>query len=129
MYTWYFINVLIYFTDSKVCIKNLICVVHSCKKFNSIFHEEGSWKYRCSSSTGYQKKRTDWILRIFTFNDKNLLYLPKISTLHCFGCQSDQGVTQLVIKSLGISQSSRIVSSSWKNARFFQSPFYFPFIF
>ena len=28
-----------------------------------------------------QEKRTDWVLRIFTFNDKNPLYLPIISTL------------------------------------------------
>ena len=31
-----------------------------------------------------QRKKTDWILRIFTFNYKNLLYLPLISTLQFF---------------------------------------------
>ena len=31
-----------------------------------------------------QEKRTDWVLRIFTFNDKNPLYLPIISTLQFF---------------------------------------------
>ena len=59
-----------------------------------------------------KEKRTDWILRIFTFNDKNPLYLPLISTLQFFKGQSDQGVTQLVIKPFGIFQTSRIVSLS-----------------
>ena len=59
-----------------------------------------------------KEKRTDWILRIFTFNDKNPLYLPLISTLQFFKVQSDQGVTQLVIKPFGIFQTSRIVSLS-----------------
>ena len=68
--------------------------------------------YRCSSSTAYQEKRTNWILRIFTFNNKNPLYLTLISTLHFSEGQSDNEVTQLVIKSLGISQSSRIASLS-----------------
>ena len=40
-----------------------------------------------------QEKGTDWKLRIFTFNDKNRLYLPIISTLQFFDGQSDQGVT------------------------------------
>ena len=31
-----------------------------------------------------QEKRTDWILRILAFNDKNPLYLPIISTLQFF---------------------------------------------
>ena len=36
-------------------------------------------------------------------------YLPIISTFQFFEGQSDQGVTQLVIKSFDISQTSRIV--------------------
>ena len=56
-----------------------------------------------------QEKGTDWILRIFTFNDKNRLYLPIISTLQLSEGQSDQGVTQLDIKSFDVSQTSRIV--------------------
>ena len=59
-----------------------------------------------------KEKTTDWILRIFTFNDKNPLYLPLISTLQFFKVQSAQGVTQLVIKPFGIFQTSRIVSLS-----------------
>ena len=59
-----------------------------------------------------KKKRTNWILRIFTFNNKNLLYLTLISTLHFCDGHSDQGVTQLVRKSLDKSQSSRIASLS-----------------
>ena len=80
-------------------------IVYSTKKV----HET----YWCSSSIACQEKRTDWILRIFTFNDKNPLYLRIILTLQLFfEGQSDQGVTQLVIKLLGISQTSRIVSLS-----------------
>ena len=40
--------------------------------------------YWCSSSIACQEKRTDWILRIFTCNEKNPLYLPIISTLQFF---------------------------------------------
>ena len=53
--------------------------------------------YWCSSNIAYQDKRTDWILGIFMFKDKNPLYLPITSTLHFYEGQSDQGVTQLVI--------------------------------
>ena len=55
---------------------------------------------------------TDWILRIFTFNDKNPLYLPIILTLHFFDGQSDQGVIYLGIKPVDISQTFRIVGLS-----------------
>ena len=63
----------------------------------------------CSSSIACQEKRTAWILRIFTFDDKNPLYLPIILRLQFFSGQSDQGVTQLVIKLFDMSQTSRIV--------------------
>ena len=53
--------------------------------------------YWCSSNIAYQDKRTDWILGIFTFKDKNPLYLPITSRLHFYEGQSDHGVTQLVI--------------------------------
>ena len=58
-------------------------------------------------------KRTGWILRIFIFNDKNLLYLPLISKIQFFlEGQNDQGVIELVIKPFGIFQTSRIMSLS-----------------
>ena len=85
-------------------VANLI--VYSIKKF----HET----YRCSSSIAYHKKRTDCILRKLTSNDKNPLYLPIISTLHFFEGQSDQAVTQWVIKLLGISQTSRMKNIKWQ---------------
>ena len=67
--------------------------------------------YWCSSSIAFQEKRTDWILKIFTFNDKNPSFLPITLTLQFFfEDQSDQGVTQLVIKPFGIFLTSRIVS-------------------
>ena len=81
--------------------------------------------YWCSSSIACQEKRADWILRIFTFNDKNALYLPIITTLQSFFRVSDQGLIQLEIKPLDISQTSRIVGLILKNASFFQTSFYF----
>ena len=60
-----------------------------------------------------KEKRTDWILRIFTFNDKNLLYLPLILKIQFFlEGQNDQGVIELVIKPFSIFQTSRIMSLS-----------------
>ena len=43
-------------------------IVHSTKRVYET--------YWCSSSIACQRKRKDWILRIFTFNDKNPPYLP-----------------------------------------------------
>ena len=76
-------------------------IVYSTKKVHK--------PYWCSSIIACQGKRTDWILRIFTCNEKNPLCLPTILTLQFFEGQNDQGVTQLVIKSFGISQTLRIV--------------------
>ena len=60
-----------------------------------------------------QEKGTDWVLRILTFNDKNRLYLPIISTLQFFEGQSDQGVTQLVknIKNSGLKVKKQLFSN------------------
>ena len=69
--------------------------------------------YWCSSSIACLEKRTDWILRIFTFNDKSSLYFPIISTVQFFfEGQTDQGVTQLVKNLFDICQKLRIVSLS-----------------
>ena len=59
-----------------------------------------------------EKEQILYIIRIFTFNDKNPLYLPIILTLHFFDGQSDQGVIHLVIKPVDISQTFRIVGLS-----------------
>ena len=56
--------------------------VHFSNNLNNFFHKKSTWTYCCSSSIGYKKKKTDWILRIFIFNHKNPLYLPIISTNH-----------------------------------------------
>ena len=56
------------------CLTTLI--VYSIKKVHR--------NYWCSSSMACQEKRTDWILRIFTFNDKNPWYLPIILTVQFF---------------------------------------------
>ena len=90
-------------------LHSLICIVHFSSNFKSIFHKKVHENYWCCSSMACQEKGTDWTLRIFTFNDKNRLYLPIISTLQFFEGQSNQGVTQFVIKPFDISQTSRIV--------------------
>ena len=66
--------------------------------------------YWCSIRIPCQEKIRDWILTIFTFNDKDPLNLCVILTLQFFEGQSEQGVTRLVLKPFGISQISRIVS-------------------
>ena len=64
--------------NSLICVTTFltILIVHSLKMIH-----ENNW---CSSSIACQNKRTDWMLRIFTINDKNPLYLPIISTLQNF---------------------------------------------
>ena len=79
-------------------------IVYSIKKVHKT--------YWCPSSIAYQEKKIDCVLKIFTFNDKNPLYLPIVLILHFFEGQSDLGVTQSVIKPFDMSQSSRIVSLS-----------------
>ena len=79
-------------------------IVYSIKKV----HET----YWCPSSIAYQEKKTDCVLKIFTFNDKNPLYLPIVSILHFFEGQSDLGVTQSVIKPFDMSQI--IMNSEFK---------------
>ena len=78
---------------ARAILNSFICVVHFCNNFNSVFHKKVDENYWCCSSMACQEKGTDWILRRFTFNDKNRLYLPIISTLQFFEGQSDQGVT------------------------------------
>ena len=98
-------------------------IVYSIKKF----HETHS----CSSSIAFLEKRTGWTLRIFTFNDKNPLNLPIISTLQfLFEGQRDQGLTQLVKKPFEISEKIRNSESKVKKITGFSKPlfnFYFFF--
>ena len=89
-------------------LSSLICVVHFSNNFSNNtkkVHET----YWFSRNIACHEKRTYWIIRIFTFNDKNPLYLPIISR-ELFEGQSDTRVTQLVIKPFDISQTSRILS-------------------
>ena len=48
-------------------LNNLICVAHFSNNFNSVFYKNVHENYWCCSSIACQEKRTDWILRIFTF--------------------------------------------------------------
>ena len=106
-------------------LNSLICVVHFSNNFNSVFHKKVHENYWCCSSIACQEKEIDWILRIFTFNDKNRLYLPIISRLMFFEGQSNQGLTQLVIQPFDISQTSRIVGLSLKKCQVFPNPLLF----
>ena len=65
-------------------LNSLICVVHFSSNFNSVFSKKVHENYWCCSSIACQAKGTDLILRIFTFNDKNQLYLIIFLTLHFF---------------------------------------------
>ena len=85
--------------------------------------------YFCSSSIACQERRKDWIPRIFTFNNKDRLYLPIILTLQFFEGQRDQGVTQLVIKPFYISQTSRIVGLRSKQCQGFPNTLLFFILF
>ena len=106
-------------------LNSLICVVHFSSNFNSVFHKNVHANYWCCSSIACQEKGADWILRIFTFNDKNRLYLPIFLTLQLFEGQSDQGVTQLVMKPFDISKTSRIVDLRQKKCQAFPKPLLF----
>ena len=77
---------------ARVILNSLVCVVHFSNNFNSVFHKKVHENFWCYSSIACQENGTDWIPRIFTFNDKNRLYLPIISTLMFFEGQSDQVV-------------------------------------
>ena len=76
-----------------------------------------------------QEKRTDCILRIFTLNDKNPLYLPIISTLRFFEDQSNQGVTNYSKTIWHVPNVKNGEVKLKENARFCESLFYFSVIF
>ena len=71
--------------NSLICVSLFIfliaLIVYSTKKIDETY-----WS---SSIVACQGKRTDCILRVFTCNEKNLLYLPIISILQFFEDQSD----------------------------------------
>ena len=97
-------------------------IVHSTKRI----HET----YWCSSSTACQVKRTDWILRISIFNDKTSSYILITMTLQCFW--GSKWLRSNLISHKTIWHILNIKNSEFKikkNARFFQTPFYFSFIF
>ena len=81
-------------------------IVYSTKKVHKT--------YWCSSSITYQEKRRDWILRIFTCNEKDTLYLPIISISH---------------KTIWYILNIKSNEFKIKNAKFLKSFFYFLFNF
>ena len=86
--------------------------------------------YWCSSRIACQEKRRDWILRIFTFNDKNPLNLCIISTLQFFWGSKWTRSNHITHKTIW--HIPNIKNSQFKLKKmpaFFQTPFYFSFIF
>ena len=67
----------IFLQAARGILNSFICVVHFSNLFNSIFHEKFWWKLLALEQYSMLRK-SDWILRTFTFNDKNLLYLWKL---------------------------------------------------
>ena len=69
---------------ARSTLKSLICVFHFSKNFNSVFHKKGFMKLSGALPIYHTKEKEQilYIIRIFTFNDKNPLYLPIILTLH-----------------------------------------------
>ena len=80
-------------------------------------------------SITWQEKRPDWILRIFTFNNKNTLYLPIISTLKFFLGQWSRSnpISDKTIWNIPNIQNSGFKRN--KNGRFFHTSFYFSLFF
>ena len=85
--------------------------------------------YWCSSSIACWEKRTDWILRIFTFNDKKPLYLPIISTLQFFRGSKWSRSNPVSHKTTWHIPNISNSEFKFKNAKFFQTLFCFSFIF
>ena len=86
--------------------------------------------YWCSSRIAFQEKRRDWILRIFTFSDRNPLNLCIISTLQFFW--GSKWIRSNPISHKTIWYIPNINNSQFKlktMLAFFQTPFYFSFIF
>ena len=53
-------------------VNSLICVSHFSNNFSSVFHKKRFMKLVNTLAVWHaNKKRTDWILKMFTFNDKN----------------------------------------------------------
>ena len=75
----------IFVQTARSIIDSLICAAHFSNNFSSVFHKKQFMKLiGYSSRITCQEKKTDWVLRIFTFNDKNPLYLPVILALQFF---------------------------------------------
>ena len=114
-------------------LNSLICVVHFSNNINKVFHKKLHEGYWCSSSITCLEKITDWILSIFTFNDKNQLYLPAISTLQIFWeskwWRSDPVFHKTIGYSPNIKKSELKQNPAKENPSFFQTSIYFSFIF
>ena len=84
MYTWYFKMFSSLLQAVRCILNSFICLVYFSNSFNSALYEKIHETFWCSSSIACQEKRTDGILRIFIFNDKNPLCLYIISALYIF---------------------------------------------
>ena len=86
--------------------------------------------YWWSSRIAFQEKKRDWILKIFTFNDKNPLNRCIISTLQFFGGSKWTRSNPISHKTIWhIPNIKNSQSKLKKMPVFFQSPLYFSFSF
>ena len=76
-----------------------------------------------------KKRKTDWILRLLSFNIKNLLYFSLILPLLFFEGQIREAGTSLFMKPFNISQILSRLSLSKKDVEFFENFLYFSFAF
>ena len=79
---WYFIDIQYLLQTTSGILNSLICTAQ--KKWGNFF---------CFCSIACKKSRTDWIIKIFSFNNKDPLYSSLILTLQLFEGQNRQAVT------------------------------------
>ena len=84
--------------------------------------------YWCSSSITCQEKGQDWILRILTFDDKKSFISPHISARQFFWESKWSRSNPISYKIIWHMPNIKSSELKIKNARFFQTPFYFSFI-
>ena len=121
----YFIYVQYSLTDRKVIVISVICPAHFSGSFKSVLDN----KHKLCRRHRKKKRKTDWILRLLSFNIKNLLYFSLILPLLFFEGQIREAGTQLFMKPFNIPQILSRLSLSKKDVGFFENFLYFSFAF
>ena len=79
-------------------VNSLFCTVLFSEIFSSVLSKENKETFCCFRSIACKRRRTDWILSIFSFNNKNSLYPSLILTFQFSEVQTRQTWTKLAIK-------------------------------